>query len=299
MPEQREMSTFGVWLAGARPKTLPAAIVPVLVGAACASGLSPVAGWWWRFSLAMIVSLSLQVGVNFANDYSDGVRGTDANRVGPLRLVGSGLVAPGKVKRAAFAAFGCAAVSGLVLAATTSWWLIVVGFCAIVAGWTYTGGPKPYGYLGFGEVFVFVFFGVVATVGSAFVVAKALTSIMWLASVPVGCFACALLVVNNLRDIPTDREAGKKTLAVRMGDAMTRKFYIVLIVLAGIFTIGAGVQRPLAIVGLFGVASALGAIKIVSSGAKGKELIAVLALTGKAQMIFGVTFALGLLVAGF
>ena len=292
------MTAVGIWVAGARPKTLPAAIVPVLVGAACAAGLNPVGGWWWRCALAMIVSLSLQVGVNFANDYSDGVRGTDANRVGPLRLVGSGLVTPAKVKRAAFASFGCAGVCGLVLAATTSWWLLAVGFCAIVAAWTYTGGPKPYGYLGFGEVFVFVFFGLVATVGSAFVVSKSLTSIMWLASVPVGCFACALLVVNNLRDIPTDREAGKKTLAVRMGDDRTRKFYLGLLVVAGLFTVGVGVQRPLAVIGLFGVASAYGAIKIVASGAKGKDLIAVLALTGKAQMIFGFTFSLGLLVGG-
>ena len=292
------MTAVGIWVAGARPKTLPAAIVPVLVGAACAAGLNPVGGWWWRCALAMIVSLSLQVGVNFANDYSDGVRGTDANRVGPLRLVGSGLVTPAKVKRAAFASFGCAGVCGLVLAATTSWWLLVVGFCAIVAAWTYTGGPKPYGYLGFGEVFVFVFFGLVATVGSAFVVSKSVTSIMWLSAVPVGCFACALLVVNNLRDIPTDREAGKKTLAVRMGDDRTRKFYLGLIVVAGLFIVGVGVQRPLAVIGLFGVASAYGAIKIVASGAKGKDLIAVLALTGKAQMIFGFTFSLGLLVGG-
>ncbi|MEY4174892.1 MAG: 1,4-dihydroxy-2-naphthoate octaprenyltransferase, partial [Actinomycetota bacterium] len=218
------MSGMNKWIVGARPRTLPAAVVPVALGAAAAVGEGhPV---WWRALLALVVSLALQVGVNYANDYSDGVRGTDDQRVGPVRLVASGLASAGAVKRAALLAFGVAAVAGLVLAAVTSWWLLAVGAAAILAGWFYTGGPKPYGYLGLGEVFVFVFFGLVATVGTTYVVSERVNTVAWLAGCVAGCLACALLVVNNLRDIPTDREVGKRTLAVRLGDRATRHFYL-------------------------------------------------------------------------
>jgi 1,4-dihydroxy-2-naphthoate octaprenyltransferase len=282
------------WIVGARPKTLPAAIVPVAVGLAAAAGSPDVR--WWLGAPALVVSLALQVGVNYANDYSDGIRGTDEQRVGPLRLVGSGLVAPRKVKMAAFAAFGVAAVAGLVIAITTSPWLLVVGVVAIAAAWFYTGGKNPYGYIGLGEVFVFVFFGLVATVGSTFAVSEQLPSLAWLASVPVGCLACALLVVNNLRDIPTDVDAGKKTLAVRLGDPRTRSLYMVLCVVALVFVVLAGVQRPAAVFGLVGLAAVLRPLGLVRSGVKGRDLIAVLGSTGRAQMMFGVTFSIGLLI---
>jgi 1,4-dihydroxy-2-naphthoate octaprenyltransferase len=286
--------TVNPWIAGARPKTLPAAIVPVAVGLAAAAGSPDVR--WWLGAPALVVSLALQVGVNYANDYSDGIRGTDEQRVGPLRLVGSGLVAPRKVKMAAFAAFGVAAVAGLVIAITTSPWLLVVGVVAIAAAWFYTGGKSPYGYIGLGEVFVFVFFGLVATVGSTFAVSEQLPSLAWLASVPVGCLACALLVVNNLRDIPTDVVAGKKTLAVRLGDPRTRSLYMVLCVVALVFVVLAGVQRPAAVFGLVGLAAVLRPLGLVRSGVKGRDLIAVLGSTGRAQMMFGVTFSIGLLI---
>jgi 1,4-dihydroxy-2-naphthoate octaprenyltransferase len=286
--------TVNPWIAGARPKTLPAAIVPVAVGLAAAAGSPDVR--WWLGAPALVVSLALQVGVNYANDYSDGIRGTDEQRVGPLRLVGSGLVAPRKVKMAAFAAFGVAAVAGLVIAVATSPWLLAVGVVAIAAAWFYTGGKNPYGYIGLGEVFVFVFFGLVATVGSTFAVSEQLPSLAWLASVPVGCLACALLVVNNLRDIPTDVDAGKKTLAVRLGDPRTRSLYMVLCVVALVFVVLAGVQRPAAVFGLVGLAAVLRPLGLVRSGVKGRDLIAVLGSTGRAQMMFGVTFSIGLLI---
>lgn len=292
---ENQIPALKLWVLGARPRTLPAAVVPVLVGAALAVGTAhPV---WWRIALALVVSLSLQVGVNYANDYSDGVKGTDAVRVGPVRLVGSGLVAPKLVKRAAVLSFGFAAMCGLVLSLATSPWLLLVGVCAIAAGWTYTGGPRPYGYLGLGEIFVFIFFGVVATLGSAYVVGEELTSAMWISCVPVGCFACALLVVNNLRDIPTDSKVGKNTLAVRLGDARTRQFFVFLYVLSAAFVVAVAIQKPAAILGLLGIASAGGAVRAVRGGASGRDLIAVLGATGKAQLIFGVLFSIGLLIA--
>ncbi len=212
------------WILGARPRTLPAAVVPVAIGAGAAvGGPSPV---WWRVLPALIVSLALQVGVNYANDYSDGVRGTDDVRVGPTRLVAGGLAEPSHVKAAALAAFGVAALAGLALALATTWWLIVVGLLAMLAGWGYTGGPKPYGYLGLGELFVFVFFGLVATVGTTYVVIESFPAQAWLAGCVAGFLACALLVVNNLRDIPTDSASGKRTLAVRLGAQRTRWLYV-------------------------------------------------------------------------
>ena len=285
------------WLLGARPRTLPAAVVPVALGAASAVGeADPV---WWRVAPALIVSLALQVGVNYANDYSDGVRGTDEVRVGPVRLVASGLAAPGAVKRAALAAFGVAAVAGLLLAAITSWWLLVVGAAAMLAGWGYTGGPKPYGYLGLGEVFVFVFFGLVATAGTTYVVCQRLTSVAWLAGCLAGCLACALLVVNNLRDIPTDREVGKRTLAVRLGDRLTRTFYFGLLAAAMVLVAALALTgRPLAALGLGGALVAVPAIRAIRGGAKGAALIPVLGATGKVQLATGFLTAVGMTISG-
>ncbi|MFM2078401.1 MAG: 1,4-dihydroxy-2-naphthoate octaprenyltransferase [Actinomycetota bacterium] len=290
------MAAMNRWLVGARPRTLPAAVVPVALGAAAAAGEpGPV---WWRAALALTVSLALQVGVNYANDYSDGVRGTDEVRVGPVRLVGGGLAAARSVKRAAFAAFGLAAAAGLVLAAVTSWWLLLVGAAAILAGWFYTGGPKPYGYLGLGEVFVFVFFGLVATAGSAYVVCQRVTAVAWLAGSMAGCLACALLVVNNLRDIPTDRVVGKRTLAVRLGDARTRAFYVGLLGVAFLLVAVIAVAgRPLAAIGVVGVVVAVPAVRAVRDGAGGRELIPVLGATGKVQLVTGLLTALGMMLS--
>jgi 1,4-dihydroxy-2-naphthoate octaprenyltransferase len=248
--------------------------------------------------LALVVSLALQVGVNYANDYSDGVKGTDEKRVGPLRLVGSGLASPSSVKRAAFAALFVAGVAGLILAVATTWWLLVVGAFAMLAAWTYTGGPKPYGYIGLGELFVFIFFGVVATIGSTFVVIEDVTTTSVLASVAVGLFACALLVINNLRDIPGDTVAGKKTLAVRLGDAHTRTlFYAELVLAAIVIVVTAFTSNGFAALGVLGVIAAFPAVKMVRAGAKGRDLIPVLGAVGRAQLVFGVTYAAGLILA--
>jgi len=289
-----------LWLAGARPRTLPAAVVPVLVGTACAAGEVDLIAW--RAVAALVVALALQVATNYANDYSDGVRGTDSaeRRVGPVRLVGSGLVAPGRVKRAALVAFGVAGVAGFALAVAVGWELIVVGVAAIAAGWFYTGGPRPYGYLGLGEAFVFTFFGVVATAGSAYVQEGQLSGLALGASVPVGLLATALLVVNNLRDIPGDTVSGKRTLAVRLGDARTRWFYVALLVAAVVCVppIAAFGERPAAILALAAVPLARNAVVAVLRGDRGPALIPVLVATGRVQLVFGAFLALGLAVSG-
>ena len=284
------------WVLGSRPRTLPAAIVPILVGGACAhASADPV---WWRISLTAVVSLALQVGVNYANDYSDGIKGTDDVRVGPLRLVGSGAASAGAVKRAAFLMFFIAAVAGTVLAVLTSLWLIAVGCAAIIAAWTYTGGPRPYGYAGLGEVFVFVFFGLVATMGTEYAVSEQFTLTGFLASIAVGCLACSLLVINNLRDIPGDTVAHKRTLAVKLGDVPTRKLFAGLAACAalmiGITSLTSGVY---AIAGLVGVIALRPALNDVARGAKGRDLIPVLGAVGRAQMIMGITFSIGLYFA--
>ncbi len=280
-------------MVGARPRTLPAAVVPVLVGTACAhAAADPM---WWRMSLAAIVSVCLQIGVNYANDYSDGVKGTDDARVGPLRLVGSGIASAKAVKRAAFLMFFIAACAGLILATMTSLWLLAVGFVAIVAAWTYTGGPRPYGYAGLGEIFVFIFFGLVATVGTEYVVSEQFTSTGLAASVAVGCFACSLLVINNLRDIPGDTVANKRTLAVKLGDISTRKLFALLAMCSalaiGITSLTSGI---FSIAGLIGVVALRPALNDVARGAKGRNLIPVLGAVGRAQLIMGVSFSVGL-----
>jgi 1,4-dihydroxy-2-naphthoate polyprenyltransferase len=285
------------WVLGARPRTLPAAIVPVALGVGCAAGLGPIS--WWRAALALVVSLALQVGVNFANDYADGVRGTDAVRVGPTRLVASGLASPAAVRTAALSSFAVAAVAGLVLAATTSWWLLAVGVLSIAAAWGYTGGPRPYGYLGLGELFVFVFFGLVATVGTTYVTVGQITGLSVVIGCAAGFIACALLVVNNLRDIPTDRAAGKHTLAVRLGDRWTRWLYLGLIAATFAAVVVAGVAwRPATLIGLVAVALAVEPVRRVRRGASGPALVAVLGETARLQLAFGALTTLGLAVGG-
>ena len=288
---------MNIWLQGARPRTLPAAVVPVVVGAAAALGAT-TAITWWKVAAALVVSLSLQVGVNFANDYSDGVRGTDTVRVGPMRLVGSGAASPAAVKRAALGTFGVAAVVGLALAATTNWWILGVGAAALAAGWLYTGGPRPYGYMGLGEVFVFVFFGLVATVGTTYVAAREITFESVLAGVGVGAVACALLVINNLRDLPRDAQVGKRTLAVRMGEEMTRWFYVGLLVTPAFIAVGlAVVAGPWVLFALLAMPVAWIAIRPVRAGAVGADLIAVLATTGRFQLVYGLLLAIGIALA--
>ncbi|MGE3619413.1 MAG: 1,4-dihydroxy-2-naphthoate polyprenyltransferase [Acidimicrobiia bacterium] len=286
----------GPWIAGARPRTLPASVVPVLVGTACAAGTVDVVAW--RALAAGLVALSLQVATNYANDYSDGIRGTDdpGRRVGPVRLVGWGIKPPGAVRRAAFAAFGVAGLAGLALAVAVGWELLVVGAAAMAAGWFYTGGSHPYGYLGLGEAFVFTFFGVVATAGSAYVQEGSPSGLALAASVPVGFLATALLVVNNLRDIPGDTVAGKRTLAVRLGDPATRRFYEVLV--AGALVLGVVVAlaggRPAGAACALALPVALGPLARVRARAAGPDLIPVLVATGRVQLAFGALFAAGL-----
>jgi 1,4-dihydroxy-2-naphthoate octaprenyltransferase len=271
-------------------------VVPVAVGAGCAAGLDHAV--WWRVALALAVSLALQVGVNYANDYSDGVRGTDDVRVGPVRLVASGLASPRSVKAAAFTSFGIAAVAGLVLATQTTYWLIAVGAASVLAAWFYTGGPKPYGYLGLGEIFVFVFFGLVATVGTTYVIAEHITGASVVMGCGVGALACALLVINNLRDIPTDSRVGKKTLAVRLGDTRTRMFYGVLVVVALLAAFDvAAIWRPWTALVAAAIPLAVVPLRKVFAGARGRDLIAVLGDTGRLQMAYGLLATVGLILS--
>ncbi len=289
--------SINLWIQGARPKTLPAAIAPVVVGAACAQLESSTQNNWLNAVFALAVSLALQVAVNYANDYSDGIRGTDKNRVGPLRLVGSGAKKPADVKKATFLAFGVAAVFGFVLAATTTWWLLLVGVFCFLAGWFYTGGKHPYGYLGFGEVFVFIFFGVVATMGTTFVINEQLTLVSFLASVVVGCLACALLAVNNLRDIAGDQISNKKTLAVRIGESGARKLFISLFIVAGFAVTLIALSYSAALIAMLGLAVAVKPIKRVYAGATGADLIDVLVLTGRVQILVAISLSVGLLIS--
>jgi 1,4-dihydroxy-2-naphthoate octaprenyltransferase len=289
------MATTAQWIEGARPRTLPAAVAPVLAG-------TGIAYWehseiWWKAALALVVSLLLQVGVNYANDYSDGIRGTDDDRVGPLRLVGSGLARPDAVKAAAFGSFGAAAVAGLALAVSTSWWLVLVGAVSILAAWYYTGGKKPYGYLGLGEVMVFVFFGLVAVLGTVYVQVEDLPGYAWWPAVGIGAIACAILVANNLRDIPTDTIAGKRTLAVKLGEAGTRRLYVVLVVASAIVLARLAIATtPWACLGFVAVVPLLRATRAVVTGAKGPALIPVLQLTGVGELLYAAGLFAGLLI---
>ena len=284
------MTALSIWVAGSRPRTWPAAVVPVVVGTAAAQDQPNLL----RASLALLVALALQVGVNYANDYSDGIRGTDDKRVGPRRLVASGLVEARSVKRAAFCFFGGAALIGLYLSAVTSWWLVLVGAAAIMAAWGYTGGPKPYGYHGLGELFVFVFFGLVASVGTTYLQDEQISALAVGVAVPVGLLAVALLVTNNLRDLPQDDLVGKRTLAVRIGDRPTRALYVVVVVMAFLSLPYLSLLRPGALLAFVAVPLAVAPIRSVIKGASGLELIPVLGATGKLQMTYGATLCVGL-----
>ena len=275
---------FADWVAGARPRTLPAALSPVLAG----SGVAWFAGAFHlgMALLALLVAVALQIGVNYANDYSDGIRGTDADRVGPMRLVGSGAAAPAAVKRAAFGCFAVAAVAGLALCIWSGqYWLVLVGAAAVLAAWYYTGGRNPYGYRGLGEVFVFVFFGLVAVCGTALVMQRRFSLLALAVACAIGFLACAILVANNLRDIRGDLEAGKRTLATRFGDRGTRWFYVGLLV-ATALAVGAAamLSTPWALLGLVFAPILIPSIRIVLRGGTGPELIAVLKATGMAEL---------------
>jgi 1,4-dihydroxy-2-naphthoate octaprenyltransferase len=284
--------TLGQWVAGARPRTLPAAVAPVAVGTGVAAHADSAV--WWKALLALLVSLAMQVGVNYANDYSDGVRGTDDDRVGPLRLVGSKVARPKQVKAAAFGAFGVGGLAGSALAATSSWWLLAVGPAAIAAAWGYTGGKNPYGYRALGELSVFVFFGLVAVMGTAYAQTEELTGLAVTASVPVGLLACALLVVNNLRDAPKDALVGKRTLAVVLGDRRTRLLYSGLLLVPFAVAVALVVVTPWTLLALAALPLALPAVRTVLAGATGRSLIPVLQRTGRAQLVYGLLLALAL-----
>ena len=286
------MVTLAQWVEGARPRTLPAAVSPVALGTGAA--IHADGEVWWKAGLALVVALALQIGVNYANDYSDGIRGTDDVRAGPLRLVGSRVASPGAVKLAAFVSFGVGAVAGLALAATSAWWLIAVGAVAIVAAWFYTGGDRPYGYRALGEVSVFVFFGVVAVVGTTYVQVGEVTWPSIAGAVGVGAVICAILVANNLRDIPTDAASGKRTLAVRLGDAGTRRLYLALMAVASAALIWLAILEPWTLLGLVAVAPALRAYGPVRAGAVGPGLIPVLRDTGLTALVYAVAIAVGL-----
>jgi 1,4-dihydroxy-2-naphthoate octaprenyltransferase len=268
------------WVLAARPRTLPAALVPVFVGATL---VRPAPLNWLNSGLCVVVALSLQIGTNFANDYSDGIRGTDEVRVGPFRLAASNLVAPSTVRAAAFAWFLTAGFAGLWLASRTSWWLLLVGFTAILAGWFYTGGPRPYGYYGFGELFVMIYFGFVATVGASYVQHLAIPTSSWWFGLATGAMACALLEANNLRDVDGDRAVGKKTLAARLGRRRAPWLYVACVALAvvGIVVGGEGLAAGIALV-LY-----IRPMQMAFSPRNGRELLPLLQISARSQLVVG------------
>ena len=278
------------WLLGARPRTLPAAVAPVIV----ASALAGADFNWFRAALALHVSLWLQIGVNFANDYSDGIKGTDAQRIGPTRLVASGLASPPAVKTAAIVAFSVASLCGLWLALLTSPFLIAVGALSIAAAWSYTGGHRPYGYNGFGELSVFIFFGLVATIGSYYVQTQRITVMSFIVAIPVGALSCAILTINNLRDLNQDAIVGKKTLAVRMGDAPARRTFVTLLIIAHAAALAT--LKPMAVLTLLVAPLTFSIARQVLRGASGSALIPLLGKTGKLQLLFALSFATALAI---
>ena len=282
------------WLAGTRPRTLPAAVVPVFIGTGVAFGYGRFSAW--RAVLALVVALALQIGVNYANDYSDGVRGTDERRTGPTRLVAAGLARPKQVLAAASGCFFVACVAGLVLAIATSWWLILVGAAAVAAAWFYTGGSHPYGYRGLGEVAVFAFFGLAAVAGTAYVQMDRLSWLELVAAIPAGLLSCALLMINNLRDIGSDAEVGKRTLAVLLGDTRGRAVYIASLLLPFAVALAITPARPLAALTVAALPLTAGPIRTVRSGAAGPALISALGQTGRLQLAFGAALTIGLAV---
>ena len=283
------MTSREIWIVGARPKTLGAAIAPVIVGTAFAGyDAEPT-----NFILALLVALALQIGVNYANDYSDGVRGTDDDRVGPIRLVGSGLAKPEAVKRAAFLSFFVAAFAGLILSARTEWYLLIIGALAIIAAWTYTGGPKPYGYQALGEISVFIFFGLVATLGTYFVQVGSISWPVILAAISMGLLATAILNVNNLRDLERDAKSGKRTLAVRLGAARTRTLYRFTIFLPLLLSLVLLSQSIYFLLTLIVLPQLLRASRLVNSTA----LIELLGKTGQIQISYSLALSLASLLA--
>jgi 1,4-dihydroxy-2-naphthoate octaprenyltransferase len=288
------MATASQWIGGSRPRTLPAAFAPVIVGTGLAVSAKSFNGW--AALLALIVAVALQVGVNYSNDYSDGLRGTDEARVGPVRLVGQGLAPAGEVKRAAFLSFAVAMLAGLGLVLLTQkWWLLLVGLACVAAAWLYTGGKHPYGYLGLGEIFVFVFFGLVPVIGTFYVQALTVTTSSVIAACGVGFLSCAILVTNNLRDIPGDTVSGKRTLAVRLGESRTRALYLALVIGAAICVIVLTVTYSRsAVLALASFALAVTPVRIVMSGARGRDLIAALKGTGTLVLVYGIVLGLGL-----
>ncbi|MFM2181229.1 MAG: 1,4-dihydroxy-2-naphthoate octaprenyltransferase [Actinomycetota bacterium] len=291
------MTSVAQWVSGARPRTLSAAVVPVAIGACVASRSVDVdVTFASRTVAALLVSLALQIAVNFANDYSDGIRGTDATRSGPMRLVGSGVASAAAVKNAAFLSFGVAAVAGLFLASQTTWWLIAVGLASIVAAWTYTGGPRPYGYAGLGEVFVFVFFGLLATAGSFYVTTEDVSLLAVVSGAVSGFLSVALLVVNNIRDIENDRLSGKMTLAVRLGNSRSRTLYLGCYVAAGAMILLAAREVPLALLGLVGLLAALPAVSTVRAASSPRDLVSALGMTSRVQLVVGLLYSTGILL---
>lgn len=288
----QEHATLAHWIEGARPRTLPAAIAPVLAGSGAAVYAHSFV--WWKALLALGVSLALQIGVNYANDYSDGIKGTDDDRVGPLRLVGSGLASPAAVKRTAYAFLGLGGILGFALAASSTWWMLLVGVAAIAAAWTYTGGPSPYGYKALGEVSVFVFFGLVAVLGTTYVQTGDFTWPSLAAAIGIGSLACSILVANNLRDIPTDTVTGKRTLAVVLGDRNTRVFFVLLLLIALGSLAWAATFTLWALLGLAALPLAARAYKTVAGGATGMALIPVLRDTGLTELVYAVGLTVGL-----
>lgn len=285
------MTSVQNWIAGARPKTLGAALAPVLIGTSIAinqDSFMPV-----NAGLALVVALFLQIAVNYANDYSDGIKGVDANRVGPIRLVGSGLAPAARVKMAAIYCVLIASVSGLVLSLRTELWLVLVGLIAILASWAYTGGKNPYGYRGFGEVSVFLFFGFVATVGTGFVQTGKISWVLLFASIPVGLLAMALLVVNNLRDIETDEKANKLTLAVKIGDRKTRLLFIWIISLSISASLLLAISAPLVSLSGLTILIAMQPMRDVAAGARKRDLIPTLQQTNKLMIIQAVLISIG------
>ncbi len=279
------------WIVGARVKTLPAAVAPVLIGTSYAENIN-----WSNAFLALVVSLFLQIAVNFANDYSDGVRGTDTHRIGPVRLVASGLASASSVKAASLISFLIAAIAGFVLALTISPWLFLVGAASIWAAWGYTGGKKPYGYFGFGELSVFIFFGLVATVGSYYIQTEQFNWQIFLLALPVGTLSCAILAINNLRDLPQDKLVGKRTMAVRIGEKNTRVFFMLLLVTAQVTALAAASISSLALITLICAPITYRVVRQVLSGAVGAELIEVLSKTAKLQLLMASLLAAALAI---
>jgi 1,4-dihydroxy-2-naphthoate octaprenyltransferase len=286
------MTTAEQWLQGARPKTLYAAIAPVLVGTAFAGYNASLL----HFFLALTVALSLQIGVNYANDYSDGIKGTDNDRLGPIRLVASGLAKQESVRNAAFLSFALAGIAGLLLSYRISWALIPIGFISIAAAWGYTAGSKPYGYMGFGELSVFIFFGVIATNGTYYVHVEQLSSEVLLASFALGALSCAILVLNNLRDLPKDFQVGKRTLAVIMGDSQSRDLYRWLIFFALVISAALSIFSPYYLLALISAPLATKSVRAVKTGASGMELVDLLAKTGRIQIIYALALSLAALL---